>query len=210
VTRTKGARGRAYEEKRTALLARLRARLSEPDATRPSLRALAEAAGVSLPTLRHYFGGRDEVVAAVLEDIGAAGAPHLARAREPAGPFAESIAAWVQGFLFGTTRTPLGGLMATGLVEGLLDSRSGPAFVRTMLEPTVEAVAERLRRHQEAGEMRAIDPRHAALMLVSPLLLAVHHQHQLGGAETHPLDLAAFARDHTEAFVRAFEIALAA
>ena len=209
MTRTKGARGRAYDEKRAALLAKLQARLSEADATRPSLRALAEAADVSLPTLRHYFGGRDEVVAAVMEEIGASGAPYMARTRQPQGHFAESIQACVGDIAFGMTRTEFGTLMASGLVEGLLDSGSGPTFVRTMLEPTIAAVAERLRRHQEAGQMRAVDPRHAAIMLVSPLLLAVHHQHQLGGAHSHPLNLDAFAGDHADAFVRAFELPLA-
>ena len=41
--------------------------LAEPDGTRASFRELAAAAGVGVATLKHYFGSREGLVAAVLD-----------------------------------------------------------------------------------------------------------------------------------------------
>jgi hypothetical protein len=43
-------------------------------------------------------------------------------------------------------------------------------------------------------------------MLISPLLLAVLHQHQLDGARSNPIGLEDMAETIAAAFVRAFEI----
>ena len=48
------ARNADYDSKRRQLLGRIAVRFKQPD--RPSLRELAVAADVSVPTLRHYFG----------------------------------------------------------------------------------------------------------------------------------------------------------
>jgi len=206
LAKTKGARDADYAAKRAALLQRLRARLTRPDETRPSLRALAEAAGVSVATLRHYFGGRAEVLEAVMEGSAQEGRPYVDRAALPQGPFAESVRAWLREAAFGLRRTALGDLLAAGMAEGMLDGRLGPACVEHLLEPTLTALAERLRAHQAAGEMRPADPRHAALMLFAPLLLACQHQDQLGGRARRPLDLDAFMEAHARAFVEAFGV----
>lgn len=204
MARLKGARDRDYEEKRARLLHTLRDRLSRTDETQPSMRQLAEAAGVSLPTLRHYFGSRQDLVAAVFGQLAEEGRPHVARAATPTGAFEESIRAWTDDAFFGLTRTSLGDMLATGLVESLHNTALGPAFLEQVLEPTLEAIAARLAQHQAAGEMRPCEPRHAALILLAPLLLACHHQRQLGGAKPYPMDLAAFAQEHARAFVRGF------
>lgn len=203
--RTKGARSGGHEQKREALLSVLRKRLASRDGTRPSLRALAEAAGVTLPTLKHYFGSREAVVQAVFADVERSGEPHIARTRQPEGSFAASIRACVLDAAFGLRRTELGDLLAAALVEGLLDGQLGPACVDHLLEPSLSAIAARLMAHQQAGEMRPVDPRHAAIQLFAPILLACHHQNQLGGRDKHAMDLDSFLETHVEAFVRAYQ-----
>jgi hypothetical protein len=52
--------------------------------------------------------------------------------------------------------------------------------------------------------MRIVDTRHAALALLSPVILALLHQAELGGAKDHPLDVDRFLSDHAAAFARAY------
>lgn len=204
MARPKGSRSAGYEAKRAELVRRLRLRLVTPDSPRASLRELAEAAGVSLRTLRHYFPGRDDLVEAVLEAHRAAGDPHLRRVAEPSGPFAASVrdalAYTAHGFRIGR----LGEIHSLGLAEGLRHRRLGPAYLREVLEPTVEAVAARLRAHMERGEMKPADPRRAALVLVSPVVLGFLHQLELGGAAPLPLDTERLLDEAAAAFVEAF------
>jgi AcrR family transcriptional regulator len=203
VAKTKGARGANYEAKRRALVERMIPRVIRPDHTRPSLRGLAEAAGASLPTIKHYFGSRDGVIEAVFEEISAHGRRYTDEAAAPRNSFAESIGDFVASAAFALRRTPLGDILGAGLAEGLLDSRLGPACVDHLVEPTLSALTARLEAHQAAGEMRPGSPRHAALSLFAPVLLACHHQNQLGGRERHAMDIDAFLADHVDWFVRA-------
>lgn len=94
--------------------------------------------------------------------------------------------------------------MSMGLVEGLFSARLGPVCASEVLDPALDAMASRLAAHQERGEMSAVDPRHAALMALSPLILASLHQNQLHGAERSPLDIPALIEAQVQGFVAAF------
>jgi AcrR family transcriptional regulator len=194
-----------YEERRSQLLAALRARLIQPDQPYPSMRELAVAAGVTVPTLRHYFGRRDDLVFALLIDIGLQGEEHLQWTRQVDLPFDESIMAYVNyvamGFRFGLTE-----IHTLGLREGLRHSRLGPSYIEALLEPTLQSIEDRLTTHQERGEMRPANVRHAALSLLSPILVAYLHQHELSGVGVRSLDLDLFAADHATAFARAYKL----
>lgn len=202
LARTQGARDARHAERRSALIARLRERLGRQGATHASWRDLAAAAGVGLSTLTHYFGRRDDVVRAVMEDDLRAGAEPLAVMATPSGPFAASIRDAVTHLAAGLSHGGLSRSYATGLVQSLRHPTLGPVFLETALEPTIRAVEARLQAHLDAGEMIG-DARASALMLVSPLLLAYLHQSELGGCDTRPLDLGDFAARHAAAFVRA-------
>lgn len=204
MARTRGTRNAKYEERRAALLVRLRERLGRPGATRASWRELAAAAGVSLSTMSHYFGRRDDVVRAIMEDDLAGGTEPLEAMAQPSGPFAQSIADAVEHMADGFRYGGLGALFATGLIEGLRHPSLGPAFLDSSLEPTLAAVEKRLESHIASGEMRGCDPRGPAIALASPIVLAFLHQQELGGTDRRPLDLDAFLAVHVEAFVRAW------
>ena len=210
MARTRGARNEAYEDKRAALLSALRARLRAPGST-PSLRELAVAAGVSVPTLKHYFVDREGIVRAVMEDElagGAAPGGPLEVASTPSGAFAESVRALLRhadgGFVHGGLTEAHG----MGLAEGLSSPTLGPDYLRLALDPTIDAFAARLRAHQEAGEMRGdVDARAAAVQLLAPLVMARLHQDRLGGRASNPLDVAAMLDQQAEAFVRGYAAA---
>lgn len=203
MSRTRGARNADYDERRSALIERLRGRLADRGAGQASMRELAASAEVSVPTLTHYFGGRDDVIAAVLEHSLEAGQEHLAYAATPQGSFASSIRQLLDyaalGHRFGVSE-----LHRIGLTEGIGHPGLGPAYVEKTLEPTLQAIEKRLSAHVAAGEMREANVRHAALQLLAPLLFAQLHQHELGGDRCRPLDTEQFIVDHADMFVRAY------
>lgn len=198
VTRTKGSRSRDYDARREELLRAFQRRLIEPDSAPPSLRELAAAANVSIATVRHYFGGREGAVLALIEHLGREGEPHIAHSATRALPLAASVEELVRylwaGFRFGLTE-----IHALGFREGLGNSTAGPAYLKCLLEPSLNAVEARLAAHAEAGELRTIDLRYSAIMLVAPLLVAALHQKHLGGEAIRHLDEELFLKSHIDA-----------
>jgi hypothetical protein len=99
----------------------------------------------------------------------------------------------------------LGDVFAISIAEGLLDRDIGPAALRFIVDPAVDTLQRRLRVHIERGEMRRADTRAAALMLISPLLLAILHQDHMGGADCNPANLPAVITEVCDAFIRAYQ-----
>jgi AcrR family transcriptional regulator len=205
MARPKGTPSALHQQRRVALLEAMRARLVQPNQPPASLRELAAAAGVTIPTLRHYFGKRDDIVATLLADLGRQGEAHIARVAVADLPFRESIADYVDyvrlGFRFGLSEIHM-----LGLREGLRQDRLGTAYLNTILEPTIQSLETKLLLHQEKGDMRACDVRVAALQLLSPLLLVFLHQNELCGDKVRPLDIDAFCADHMDNFLRGFGV----
>lgn len=201
--RPAGTRNQGFDEKREALTFALVPRVM---ATPPaSFRELAEAANVSVPTLRHYFGDRDGAIRAALQAMHTLGAVGMERsATEALGPLPESLRWFMASFREAWANYGAARMIAAGLSEGLGSEGVGPTFVDTMLEPSLQAAERRLAVHRDCGEIEAANLRHAAIDLVSPVLLALLHQGPLGGDRCRPLDLDAFVEDHLARFVRAW------
>jgi AcrR family transcriptional regulator len=204
MARTSGSRNRDYEEKRLALLKRLDPRLSDLSHARPSFREMAGAAGVSVPTLRHYFTDRDGVLQAYLVWQGSESARYRPLVASTEDPFERSIRRVLHGSAFGLKDMGRIRTHVVGLTEGLHNARVGPSYLQATLEPLLASVEQRLTLHVARGEMRAVDLRHAAISLLAPLLLAILHQRELGGTSVRQLDLDRFLEDHAAAFVRAY------
>lgn len=204
MTRRVGSRNQRYEERRMELARRLRQRLAKPG--RPGLRELAQAAGVTIPTLKHYFGDRDGIIKGVLDAHSAFSGPHMQALRLPSGPFAKSMfeaAAYVD---LGLSIPVVTELHTAGILEGVVHEEIGPYYLSTMLEPVLQGVEVRLSAHLARGEMRQADLRTAALELVAPIYVAHLHQRLLGGDKLRPLDTAVHRSEHVEAFIRAYGI----
>lgn len=206
MARTKGARSAHYLERRAELLERLRERLARADAPYPSFRELVEASGVGQTTLRHYFGGRDAVIAVVLGAWKERGAGIFQHLTQPSGSFEQSVFDALAFAVEGHRLDELRQLHRVGLAEGLRSSTLGPAVVDSLIEPMLGALAARLEAHVRRGEMRAVDIRGAALSLISPVLVAFLHQADLGGAAEHHFDIDGFVRQHAEGFIAAYSI----
>jgi AcrR family transcriptional regulator len=204
MARPLGAQNQDYAHKRQALLERLGPRLVASGVERASFREMALVAGVSVPTLRHYFTDREGVIGAYLEWMGQLGAPHLAAMANTDQGFAASIRSMLNTALYGLDRARVIELHIVGLTEGLTNQTLGPAYLQSILEPSLAAAEARLSQHIERGEMRDVDVRTAALGLLSPVILAMLHQRELGGEAIRCLDVAAFAEAHADAFIRAY------
>jgi AcrR family transcriptional regulator len=208
--RTAGARNQDYEDARKAMILKAQPLLSAKAGPAPSLRDLAAAAGVSVTTFRHYFRSRQEFVAAVFAVARVVGASHIDRGRQPSSTeLAPSLRAFLAGVARAWADGSVGALHRIGLTEGLRDGASGLRYLEDVLEPTLQSLEHRLAQHIEQGTMRAAETRHAALMLLSPLVLALLHQHDLGGTRCRPLDIASVIDAQVEVFCRAFGIAAA-
>jgi len=200
--RPRGRRNEDYDEKRAALARSVAFHLVAEDGSPAPLAHLARAAGVSVPTLKHYFGSHDGVVEAALAEAGKLGAVHLERARRPQGESVrESLRMLLADIVVGW-RNGVGTLHEAGLVLGMSHQRLGPTYLREILEPTILAVEQRLGRHVERGDLEDEHPRVMALALLSPVVLALLHQTSLGGDRTRPLDLDAFLDAHVDRFLR--------
>lgn len=209
MARTKGARNADYEAKRRELLGRLLPRFVDRTQGRPSFRQFAAAAGVTMPTLKHYFGDRSDVVAAVLEDYRRQGEPRLQLVAQPAGDFETSIREFahelVNGLQASDGAVRLGDVVSASLAEGLIDPEISPIALSCILNPAIEALERRLRAHIARGEMReTVDVQAAAIALLAPILLAVLHQDQMQGAGRQPIALLVLAGEVASAFVRAY------
>lgn len=207
MSRPKGAKDAEYETRRSRLLHDMSRYMMTRGSAWPSLRELAAAAGVSVPTIRHYFGGRTEVVDAVFAECLRLGQAGLDAQAAPNAGFEQSIRAYVGSLLkaLETRRdVNLGDLFAVGLGEGLLDPAIARSTLRHIIDPTLITLERRLQAHMDRGEMRSCDVRSAALMLATPLLLTYLHQRQLHGDAERPASIPDVANHITDAFVRAF------
>lgn len=204
MARKVGDRNRDFALKREMILEVLQVRLLQEDAPRITMNEMAQAAGVSLSTLRHHFGTRSDVIAAVLERLGKLGAPYTASTRAPPEGDVKTSLTWlvtqlVRGFQFG-----LAEVVGMGLTLGMRDATVGPVFLESMLEPLLQAVEERLAHHVRRGELEDTDVRLAALTLVSPIVLAALHQRGLCGDKVRPLALDSVIEAQVTHFLRGY------
>jgi AcrR family transcriptional regulator len=223
MARPTGTRNPGYDDKRRSLARAAMEPIFDLGGLPLSLRQTARAAGVSVPTMRHYFGDLDGVIAAAFELIEEDGEVYRRRAAgqevaqavgtadavregsEPIelDPFPVSVR-WLVDYVRKGWGAGLDVLHAAGLARGLESRERGEAYVQSLLEPMLQAAEARLRLHIERGEMIAGDVRFAALSLMSPVLLALLHQEGLAGNRCRPMNITAFIEAHVAGFVRGY------
>lgn len=200
--RPPGRINRDHLDKRQELAVRLRGALLRlgPGA---SMRELAEAAEVSLGNVRHYFGDREGLFRAVAELLEEEGRPYVSAAMEPGeGSAAEVLRRYLDSLVSAWRVFGVGRVHAVTLAEGLGDRARGVAYVQHVLEPTLRAGEGLLAALVADGRLPALDVRGASLALVGPVVLALLHQEELGGAGCRPLPVADFIGAHLDAWLR--------
>jgi len=198
-----GRRSEDYEEKRAALAHAIYLGLIAD--AQLSFSGMAELAGVSRPTLQHYFGDRDGALRAALVSASAAVQRFMDQIRfmsvdDPSQTLTMALVFTVAGWRdFG-----LGNLHYVGIQAGLADAATGQCYLSVILDPLVDATADLLTRMNEAGTLSHPAPRAGALQLLGPVVVALLHQRGLGGAGTNPLQEEAIATEVVAGFVRAY------
>jgi AcrR family transcriptional regulator len=204
VGRRTGSRNLDYDRTRDRILSDLVESILASDRSHLSFRELAHAAGVAPSTLRHYFPDREQVIEAVLARVHELGIRHVAEgATAERGPAPEALR-WFLGDLATGWVRGVGRAHVLGLVEGLGEPAIGPAYLRALLEPTLQSAEARVALHVARGEIAPCDVRHAAVELVSPVIVALLHQKALGGGGVRHLDLGTFLDEHVLRFLRAY------
>lgn len=205
--RPAGSRNEGYDERRDALAAAVVPRLVADDGPRASLADLAAFAGVSVPTMKHYFGDRSGLVTAALRTMGKGGDPHTERTKIPSQPsFDGSMRDLARGLAMAWRHFGVGRVFGAGLAIGIHDHQAGPGMVDGVLEPLIKSIEARIAAHVERGDVaiQATEIRLCAIQFVSPLVVALLHQQELGGVACRPLDVDAFVESHVDRFVRAW------
>lgn len=204
--RRPGSLNRDYDETYDRLALATLPALLRPDGADASLRELAGLAGISTPTLLHYFGSREGVWRAALEAMGRVGAIHMATVADAeVGELEASSRFLLTQFSAAWSQYGVAAMFRAGLQLGLKSSGVGPVFVESILEPVLVMAERRLQRHADAGELDP-DVRAASLALMSPVVLAFLHQGALGGDTCRPLDLEQFIHAHHRAWLRGWSL----
>jgi AcrR family transcriptional regulator len=205
MARTRGSKNQDYAVERMRLAGRVREFVAGDGSVSSSLREMAAAARTSVATLKHYFKNRQGVLAGALESIQMESAPHIAEASMVFEKnVRRSLKNTLHDFAQGWVRHRVGRFIGFGLAAGLSERSLGPVFVERILEPTLQLMELKLRRHAELGAIAIRDCRHASLALLGPIFLALLHQHELSGASCRPLDIEGLIDQHVNAFLRAW------
>jgi len=192
---------------RHALARRFASALLSEEGEPATLDGLAGAAGVSVPTVRHYFKDKDGAFRAALRAVREDGAARLQAMGEPGD---RSAAECVFGLALAVPlvwrRFGLGRLMASGLALGIGNATRGPAFLEELLEPFLQAAEMLFRELARTRRLKPLDPRGTALALLAPILFALIHQDYLGGHQQRPLEMTRFARAHAARILRSLGV----
>lgn len=194
-----------FTRRKAELTQRVLDHLLSSAASDTSFRGLAAAAGVTRPTLAHYFGDHGGVLQAAVALAGERGRVWTRLVAEgPEGP-PEQILPMMLKWLAMGWGDGLGRLHRIGLLHGLADPAVGAVYRQCIHDPSLAAFAARLQRHQAQGALHVPDPVQAAYALVCPVLMMLLAQHQLGGnQQPNPTDTSAFIEAHVAAFLRAY------
>lgn len=163
------------------------------------LEDIATRAGVSKGAIYLYFATKEEIFRAVIEQ---AVAPNLSQIQAHLAANIADLPALLRGFagLLSevVTTTPLGGVVK--MVVG--ESRNFPELARawhdTVVRPALGGVTAVIAAGQARGELRAGDPRHYAISLVSPMLVGVLWRETFTPIGAEPFDIPALANQHVE------------
>ena len=203
--RPSGRRSEDYAEKRDALAHAIYLALIQD--AQLSFAGMADAAGVSRPTLQHYFGDRAGAVRAALASASRVGARFYDQiAGMPVQDPEHTLVLLLVLTIAGWRDVGVGNLHHVGIQAGLADIATGQSYLQEILDPLVDATARLLARMNEAGTLRHPTPRVGALQLLGPVVVALLHQRGLGGAACNPLPEETVAREVALGFVRAYGV----
>lgn len=189
---TAAAQSNAGSDRRSELLAML-AHIAIAERSAPvSLRQFAIKAGVSEPTLRHYFTDRRGVVITIIGYFADGAREWLERSAQSAPSLEAAVNGYGDLAMEGSRSDVFAQAHAFAFVESIHDRDVARAYLEQIIEPSLNALERRLAPGVDPDGIKPETVRHAAIFLYAPVLVAVLHQRLLAGEETRPLDMAGF------------------
>jgi AcrR family transcriptional regulator len=170
-----------------------------------SLRQFAIKAGVSEPTLRHFFTDRQGVVIALIGYFAEGARQFLELSAKPEATLKDAVSGYGELALAGAQSRLFAQAHAFALVESIHDPAVARAYLQTIIEPSLQALEQRLAPAMDPDAASPERVRHAALALYAPILIAILHQDLLKGDEVRPLDMSAFITDLTALFTHGLQ-----
>lgn len=159
-----GARARDPQATRTAILDAAEQHFARKGYAGTSMRELAAATGISQPLIHHYFGSKEQLYAAVKQQVMERYVPHMQAAADSAQNDANShfrIASEIVGlYRFLEENKTLLKLAAWTRLEG--DNTPWPRE-----RELIQTVCDRIRKEQSHGTIRAdIQPLNLTIMII--------------------------------------------
>lgn len=167
---------RRSERSRRAIYDAALALVGEVGYPRTTIEGIAARAGVGKQTIYRWWSSKAEVLMEAFLDLGEQASKEAGEGGRETYAIADTgdLAADLKAVLRATVdqlkdprfEAPSRALAA----EGVVDEQLGRRFVEQLLEPSLQLYVDRLRKAQDAGDVRPdLDPRIALELFVSPL-----------------------------------------
>lgn len=160
---------------------------------------IAAQAGVSKGAIYLYFATKEDIFRAVVEQ---AVAPNLGRVQGAIAAHPDSFPDLLRSFVAVIAglieSSPLGGVLKMVVGESRNFPQLAQAWHDSLVAPALAAMTAAIAAAQARGELRACDPRLAAVGLISPMLVGVIWRETFVPVGAAPLDIPALARQHVE------------
>ena len=206
MARPEGSRNAGYHKERRRLARLILQKVTSPNGTHTSLRALAIHCDISAPTLRHYFKNRAGAITAALEQaLDDWSSDLMSWSQDDLGDVEASLHAFLSALAKRWTTSNFGNIVSSGLAIGLSYEAQRSVVNRYIHAPLFEVASKRITMHQESGELvDSLDSALGARILIAPMILALIERHQI---QTDSSDLPStqdFIRVHIQGFLRAW------
>jgi len=145
-------------EGRDALLRAARALMAERGMARVTVREVADRAGVQSALVHYYFGNKDGLLRAVVEEVAAGLRERIAHIAAIDGTPEERLRAFVSAFVSAMAADPYAPRL---IVEQVLFAKGDvlERFASQFARPNLEVMLSVLEDGRETGSLRPVDPR---------------------------------------------------
>ncbi|WP_112384128.1 MULTISPECIES: TetR/AcrR family transcriptional regulator [Sphingomonas] len=204
MTRQKGRREENREARRATIVRLARDAFLQQGYAATSMSTIAGRLGGSKGTLWAYFPSKEDLFAAVLDDLTVNFRDNLEDALRPGRDCRTTLSDFAERFLHKIVDPHILGMHRLIVGEGGRFPEIGRIFYERGPKQVVERLSNYLRERMEAGDLRADDPQHAARNLIQ--LTQVAQSLRLWGVMDTPTPemLQAHAADAVGVFMRAY------
>jgi AcrR family transcriptional regulator len=198
-----GRREARKQDRRQAIVRAARQSFVENGYAGTSMSGLLLKLGGSKATLWSYFRSKEDLFAAVIEDISASFRQELGVVLAPSGDLRQGLLRFCLGFLHKLNEPDVVAAWRMIVGESGRFPEIGAIFYENAGRPTEEKLAQFLAGHMETGQLRRTDPQQAAEVLVS--LCTGPQNRLLWGMKKHGDDsVEDYAAHVVELFVRGY------